>query len=130
MSQFTNEAAIWRYNDCEFEFDLTDVDNIELYEKTFAKMQEDVKNMPKDGNRSAIIRAYCRSLRDVFDSLFGAGTSDKLFGSRYNATEITVCYESFLEFVTGQNKALSDLQNRVTSRYSPNRAQRRATEKK
>lgn len=81
MSQFTNEAAIWHYNDLSFELDLTDVDNIELYEKTFAKMQEDVKNMPATGTQSEIVRAYCRVMRDVFDNLFGAGTSDKLFVS-------------------------------------------------
>ena len=129
MSQFTNEAAIWRFNDHEFKLDLTDVDNIELYEKTFAKMQEDIKAMSPAGSQSEIVRAYCKTLREVFDNLFGAGTSDKLFGQRNNATEITACYENFLEFVTGQNKSLTDLQNRITSRYSPNRAQRRAAGK-
>ena len=125
MSQFINDTAVWRYNDCEFTLDLSDTDTIALYEKSFKQMQEDVKKMPKEGTKSEIVRAYCQVLRDVFDRLIGDGTSDKLFGNRYNALEITTCYENFLEFVDGQNKAIGDLVNRMTTRYSPNRAQRR-----
>lgn len=126
MSQYVNENAVWRYNDIELELDISDAETIELYEKTFEQMQKEVKSLPTTGRKSEIVSAYCKTLRNVFDRLFGDGTSDKMFGTRNNAVQITAAYESFLEFVSAQNKELDNIQNRIVSRYSPNRAQRRA----
>lgn len=125
MSQFKNEAAVWRYNGVEFELDLMDVDTIELYEKAFAKMQQDTKNIPKTGGKAEIVHGYCKVLRDLFDRLLGDGASAKLVGEKDNAAVITACYEDFLSFVAAQNQALNDTVNRISARYSPNRAQRR-----
>lgn len=127
MSQ-TNprESAIWRYNGQEMYLDLTDVETVEHYEQVVQNMGNGMNNLPKDGSQSSILRAYCELLRGVFDDMFGEGTAEKLFGDRLNATEITEAYESFLAFVSEQGQQVTNIQNRIVNRYSPNRAARRA----
>lgn len=126
MSQ--NESSIvtvWNYGGCALELDMTDVEMVERYENVFKRVEEAQKALPKEGTHSEILRAYCRMLREVFDGLFGPGTSQQLFGKRNNARVMTEAYEDFLAFVNKQANGLGELQNRITARYSPNRAQRR-----
>ena len=91
-------------------------------------MEDESKAMPKDGMKSVLIRHYCTMIRNFLDRIFGEGTSHKLV-EKESGIALTDCYESFLDFVASQNQLLSDKQNRITSRYSPNRAQRRAAAK-
>lgn len=127
MSQMNPQTGtVWCYNGVELELDLTDVETVERYEEVINSMDTGMKNIPKDGKQSDILRAYCNLLRGVFDDLFGEGTSEKMFGEKLNATQITEAYEDFLGFVAGQGSKVTDIQNRIVNRYSPNRAQRRA----
>ena len=119
-------STVWKCNDVELVLDMTDVDTIERYEKAVANMENGIKALPKDGSQSAVIKAYCLVLRNVFDDLFGEGTAEKIFGKCMNATELTEAYESFLQFVSEQGQEFTNMQNRIAGRYSPNRAQRRA----
>ncbi len=127
MSQ--NESSIqtvWNYGNCAFELDMSDVEVIERYESVFNHMEEAQKALPKEGTHSEILRVYCQMFREMFDGLFGPGTAQQLFGDRNNARIMTEAYEDFLAFVNRQVAGLGELQNRITARYSPNRAQRRA----
>lgn len=127
MSQTSSEKnTIWRYGDCALELDMTDVETVERYESVFKRMENAQNTVPATGTHSEILRAYCQMFRDVFDGLFGTGTSQMLFGDKNNARVMTEAYENFLEFVHAQVSGLDELKNRITSRYSPNRAQRRA----
>lgn len=129
MSQIElKKPMVWSYNGVELELDMTDPGVVEKYELSCKKMEDESKAMPKDGMKSVLIRHYCTMIRNFLDRIFGEGTSNKLV-EKESGIALTDCYESFLDFVASQNQLLSDKQNRITSRYSPNRAQRRAATK-
>ena len=128
MSQ--NEKCIWKINGHEYPLDMQDMEVVERCEAAFERMGEREKALPKEGKTSERIRSYCQLFRDLFDDVFGAGTAEQIFGDVYNARTATEAYEAFLDFMAGQQNALHETQNRVMSRYSPNRAQRRVTGKK
>ena len=69
----------WEINGLSLEFDNQDADNMERYENAFDLMEEEAKQLPKDGRVSERIRAYCNVFRNLFDRIFGEGTSEKLF---------------------------------------------------
>lgn len=127
MSQIKNTDCIkWEIGGVALELDMQDVAVLERYEAAFAKMGETEKSLPKDGKASERVKAYCIMFRDLFDDIFGEGTAEKIFGSTYNARISTEIYEDFLAFVDGQREYSSEVQNRIVTRFGPNRAQRRA----
>lgn len=126
----SNANCVWSINDHEFFLDLQDAGTVEHCEAAFAAMGEREKALPKDGKTSVRIRAYCQLFRDLFDDVFGEGSAQKIYGDTYNARIATEVYENFLDFMASQQNALSETQNRITVRYNPNRAQRRAAGKK
>lgn len=132
MSQMMEEekSYIWHIRGLDLELDLHDADTMELYEKAFAEMSEDIKKLPKDGASSQIVKAYCRIFKALYDRLFGNGTSEQIFGEKNNIRDINEVYDDFLEFVQSQQVDLEAFSNRLSAKYSPNRAQRRAAERR
>ena len=126
----SNANCVWSINDHEFFLDMQDAGTVERCEAAFAAMDEREKALPKDGKTSVRIRAYCQLFRNLFDDVLGEGSAQKIYGDTYNARIATEVYESFLDFMASQQNALSETQNRITARYNPNRAQRRAAGKK
>lgn len=117
---------IWEINGLSLELDLEDADCMERYENAFEKMSEEEKQIPKDGKYSAIIRAYCRLFRDLYDRIFGEGTSEKLFeGVPENTDAYDEVYYKLLDFVTAQRTAAVEKRAEKLSKYRPNRQQRR-----
>lgn len=117
---------IWEINGLSLELDLEDADCMERYENAFEKMSEEEKQIPKDGKASVRIRAYCRLFRNLYDRLFGEGTSEKLFeGVPENTDAYDEVYYKFLNFVTAQRTAAAAKRNEKLSKYRPNRQQRR-----
>lgn len=127
-TNFSN-CPTWEINGNSFPFDLQDVDNMERYEAAFMEMSEEEKALPKDGKNSERLRAYCRMFRKLFDKLLGDGASTAIFGEKDNARQMTMVYESFLEFARSQQTEIEETKNRIVNRFSPNRAQRRAAAK-
>lgn len=131
MSQNDGKSPmIWRVNGCEFILDLQDVDEIERFEKAIERMDIAEKALPKDGKASDRMRAYCMMYRNLYDDLFGEGAAQKIFGDTNNARVCNEVYEQFLTFVESQGEVASTSRRRITERYSPNRAQRRANARK
>lgn len=117
---------IWEINGMSLELDLEDADCMERYENAFEKMSEEEKQIPKDGKYSAIIRAYCRLYRNMYDRIFGEGTSEKLFkGIPENTDSYNKVYCEFLDFVTAQRTTTAKKRAEILSKYRPNRQQRR-----
>lgn len=131
MSQksITPPNIVWHINGIELELDMGDVAVQERYEKAFAALAENEKNLPKAGLNSERTLAYCNMFRALYDDIFGDGTSQKIFGNTNNARIMTEVYEQFLEFIQNQGEQLNHTKNRVLDRFSPNRAQRRAAAK-
>ena len=129
MSQNQVSETVWTINDLTFNLDMHDVAVMERYEKAFETMEEQEKKIPVDGKASVRSRMYCDLFRNLFDNIFGEGTADTIFGSRYKVKESIETYESFLEFVSNQQAGIEETTNRLVTRFTPNRAQRRAAAK-
>lgn len=121
--------TVWEINGQSLELDLQDAETAEKYEVAFANMTENEKTLPNDGKPSAYIRAYHEMFVSLFDDLFGAGVGLLVLGEKGNSRICNEVYEQFLEFVSAQKAATMDSKNNMISRFSANRAQRRAEAK-
>lgn len=102
------------------DLDIYDVEVAEKYEKVIENIN---KNQKFEGLKiSVVIRKQCESIFNVFNELFGEGTDRKVFGDRVN---LKICLEAFASLVEQINSQKEELDN-IVSKYSPNRAQRRA----
>lgn len=122
----------WNYNNLEFEVDLQDADFAEKYEKAFSRMAQDEKMVQKAGKNSEVIRGYCSLYHNLFDDIYGAGTSEKLFEGKVNAGMCEQAYLTFIDACKQCNEEASQRRGQLMSRYAPqqNRQQRRNQQKK
>ncbi len=125
MSQVND--TIWEYNGQTFELDLQDADMAERYEAAFEQMAADEKAMPKEGKSSELLRRYCQLYFDMFGQVFDDPDAPaRLFGEKVSARACEEAYAAFLDFVRNQGAAARERRSRLVSKYSPNRAARRA----
>lgn len=89
----------WEYNGVELEVDVEDADFVEKYEAAFNKLGEAEKKLQKVGAKSEIVRGYCDMFYGLFDDLYGAGTSERLFAGRKNTRLCDEAYGAFLDAV-------------------------------
>lgn len=127
MSQ---NSKTWEINGLSLTLDLTDADVMERYEDALETMQKEENSIPVDGRASERIRAGCNMFRKLFDRVFGDGTAEKIFAGMPTSLDVYVgVYDNFVDFVSVQlnesNKYLTD----HISKYTPNRAQKRAAAK-
>jgi hypothetical protein len=120
----------WEINGHAFELDLEDAETAERYEAAFDKMEKEEKAMAKDGRLSEKIRAYCKLFENLYDNLFGVGSGKLILGDKPSTRTCNEVYDNFLSFVAAQKEQTLAYQNSMVSKYSPNRAQRRAAAKK
>ena len=123
---------IWEINGLSLELDLQDADVNERCEQAFEAMEKHEKELPKDGKNSERIRSYCQLFKDLFDDIFGRGTSEQLFeGQPTNVDVYEGIYFKFLDFVSVQRVGIAKEKSERLSKYKPvNRQQRRAAAKK
>lgn len=127
MSQ---DMTIWEYNGVELQLDLADANDAERYDKSFRELEYNEKTFSHDLPNYQIIRNYCKLYSNLFDSLFGEGTYEKLSGGKTENINVAHdIYDSFLCFAREQTDKILDVKNRFTGKYSPNRAQRRAAKR-
>ena len=119
----------WEINGKTYELDLEDADTADRYESAFDLMEKEEKQMPKDGKMSDRIRAYCKIFENLYDRIFGEGSGKAILGEKANTRICNEVYDDFLRFVSTQKQESLDFQNSMVSKYSPNRAQRRAAAK-
>lgn len=102
------------------QYDIFDADQAEKYEKVLDEASKPIK--AEGLKTSAVIRKQCEIVFNVFNSLLGEGTDKKVFGDRVN---IRVCLEAFASLVEQINSQKEEV-DKLTAKYSPNRAQRRS----
>lgn len=131
MSLNPNTApdTTWEINGHSFVLDLEDAETAERYENAFDKMAEAEKLLPKDGKMSVRIRAYCDLFKSLYDDIFGPGSGEKILGNKDNTRICNEVYDHFLAFVVKQRDSSAATTTALVSKYSPNRAQRRAAAK-
>ena len=112
--------AIWKINDTELEFDVTDADMMERYENAMNALPQDMPKKVPGVPFHKQIRAYCKAYRKMYDTIFGKNTSEKIFAGipdslqRYNAV-----YAKMLAFVAEQSRAVVDEMHEIQETYKP-----------
>lgn len=110
-----------KINGVELEdIDIYDLEVAERYEQVLARFGA-VENKVKNLDGAKVIREICNEIFDAFNIMFGEGTDKKVFGNKVN---LLTCLKAFEEFATQVNAQKEELE-KITSKYSPNRAQRR-----
>ena len=114
-----------KINNVELEdVDIFDVDTAEKYEEAVKKVQKESEESKQleDISLSAMIRKQCNAVFDCFNTIFGEGTDKKVFGQKVN---LMTCLKAFEELIVNVNEQKQELE-KLTDKYSPNRAQKRA----
>ena len=118
----------------EIEFDFFDADEMEKWDKYVEKMKADKDKLNfKSMKQSEFIREFCKIVEECFDSIFGEGTSKKLFQGKQN---FRLCVEAYKDLVKARKEQNKEIVNEMNSlqeelkeigkEYAPNRATRRA----
>lgn len=103
-------------NGKEMEYDVFDADKMETYEAAMQKVadrMDSLKQQEKQLSASQSIRLQHQAVAECFDSLFGPGTSQEIFGGQVN---LKLSLQAFGELVEGIRKQQAELQaiaNRV-----------------
>ena len=113
----------WEINGVSLEFDIEDADNAEKYQKAFEKFGETEKIITSSEINSAdFIREYCKMFRNLYDDIFGKGTSDKIFsGIKDNSRKYDEIYAEFLNFIRNQSEKAAERKNNLAVKYCPRR---------
>lgn len=110
-------------NGVDLELDLLDADVVEKFEKLNSQIVEDIKNPNNYADKSTAdsMRFQCRLIDNYFDELFGAGTSEKVFGNN-NKLDIRIDAFGQVAAESGQAKRFMDS---AVEKYNPGRVQNR-----
>ncbi|MFA6867429.1 MAG: DUF6673 family protein [Clostridia bacterium] len=117
-----------KINNVELEdLDIFDLETAEKYEDALGKVIKESKEtegteLVEGTALSSTIRKQCNSVFKCFNTIFGEDTDKKVFG---NKTNIMVCLKAFEELVLQVDEQKKEL-DKMTSKYSPNRVQRRS----
>lgn len=103
--------TIWEINGVKLELDITEADTAARYENALNALKNDIPAVEiSELSASARIREICKAYRNLYDVLFGEGTSRKIFAGipdsilKYNAV-----FEKFLAFVSKQANTRNQL---------------------
>lgn len=118
--------SLYTINNVELDIDMEDYDFQKKYEDAFERMGKEEDALLKVGKSSEITRKYCQMFRTLFDDIFGKGTSEKLFGDKYNVALVNEAYDEFIQACSEQAKKMQKDMDKMASKYKPNRSQRRA----
>ncbi len=109
----------------EFDIDFLDADEMERIEKIVDETnRRNVAEDYKGITQSQAIRKQCGIIFDCMDGILGAGASDRIFGGRTNLKQ---ALQAFEQLMMAKNHCTEEIRE-LRDKYSPNRAQRRATQ--
>ena len=117
-------------NGVSVEYDTFDLVNMELFGTEVERLKDfadsiNGKQYNAFADSVADLREMCEGIRDFFDCVVGEGTSEKVFGTRVNALDMTQAYHNFVAEVSAK------MQNGFSAPVAPamNIEQRRAAER-
>lgn len=115
-----------KINGVELEdLDIMDADVAEKYEDALEVVVKNTEALKEIKKGSVVIRKQCELIFEFFNYLFGSGTDEKLFGGKCN---LLICMKAFEEVVESVNSQKTEVE-KLASKYSMNRAQRRGSKK-
>lgn len=111
----------------ELNFDFFEAEKMEVYERENQRVAEDIKEPAQYEGKSTAdaFRIQCGIIDRFFDNVFGEGTAKKLFKGKANIREHM---EAFGIVAQEAMEARGELEA-IKDKYSPNRAERRQTER-
>lgn len=117
-------------NGVSIEYDTFYLVNMELFGTEVERLKDFAdsikgKTYETFADSVADLREMCEGIKDFFDCVVGEGTSEKVFGTRVNALDMTQAYHNFVAEVSAR------MQNGFSAPVAPaiNREQRRAAER-
>ena len=82
---------------------------VQKYEEAAEKYSRKIQSVPRDGKASQIMLNICMVFYDVFDSLFGEGTSARMFGDTNSVDLCTKAFKSLIDIMNNYSKSLETL---------------------
>jgi hypothetical protein len=110
------------------ELDIFDADTSEKYEKVIDKVLKESQEV-KGLKLSVVIRKQCNSVFDCFNELFGKGTDKKIFGEKVNLLTCLKAFDELKDGISNQIEQSEKELDTISSKYTSNRAKRRANTK-
>ena len=111
----------------ETDFDYNDADDVEKFEKAKKEVIQKLENIDeKNKTDSQILKEGCTYIFNFFDNVLGEGTHEKIFGNKYNIAKCMDAFADFVEEIKKQNNEIFEKVDKIQTKYSPNRATRRA----
>ncbi len=89
----------------EFDFDMFDVDNAELYESETEKVRKESLKTVENEKLSQKIRRIGNVVCQAIDNIFGEGKSHELFGDKVNLTDIALTFQQINSKLTKATNA-------------------------
>ncbi|MCR0349337.1 hypothetical protein DWW36_12330 [Erysipelotrichaceae bacterium AF15-26LB] len=115
MSQY--KIPEWEINGVKLPFDFDDLDTMERYKKALAQMNKDAKTVIVEGDRAEIIKSHYDIFSKVYDTIFGEGTSEKIFKGKANLRQCFETYDNFVEFVKQCRNRSDNAYNQRMQKY-------------
>lgn len=125
------ELEAFKYGEFEGVFNPMDYEQAEALEKVTEIYQERIaesENYEKESEKLRLIGTTITD--DIFDGIFGDGTSNLMFGEQISSVNILLdALYQLLDYINQQGEiAGSDISN-ITKRFQGNRTTRRTTNK-
>ncbi len=122
--------GMFSHNGVELEIDLMDAKDMELFEKANGILIERAHKASEDKDLKAyeVMKMQCELVDEFFDSIFGEGTSKKLFDESKNVKAHMEAFKKMMDLSEEARKEAEDIVRGFTT--PKNRAQRRAVLKK
>ncbi|MCR0266102.1 hypothetical protein MKC73_19605 [[Clostridium] innocuum] len=115
MSQY--KIPEWEINGVKLPFDFDDMETMERYKKALLQMNKDAETVIVEGDRAEIIKSHYDIFSKVYDTIFGEGTSKKIFKGKVNLRQCFETYDNFVEFVKQCRNRSDNAYNQRMQKY-------------
>lgn len=109
---------VWVYHGHSFPFDFDDYECADRYQKAVTVLAQ-TKVPDRMTDPAGFIKAYCGAIGAFFDSIFGEGTAEFLFGDNHSKRLCDETYEAFLCFVSAQVRESNRRLAEISEKYAP-----------
>ncbi|MGN0584179.1 MAG: DUF6673 family protein [Ruminococcus sp.] len=109
---------VWVYHGRSFPFDFDDYECAVKYKNAVIALSR-AKVPDRMTDPAGFIKAYCGAIGAFFDSIFGVGTAEFLFGDNHSKRLCDETYEVFLCFVSAQVRESNKRLAEISEKYAP-----------
>lgn len=112
------------YNGVSLEVNFADADFVEVFEdanKAVLDGIEQIKGNSKGKGNAALMREQCALINDMFDTIFGEGTAEMLFGGKNDVIDHFEAFGALVDMASEPNRKVNDITNKYLQK---NNAQR------